>query len=186
MLRHPSAPPLLAALCLSLSGCDPLAGGNDEGTASPSATPIIAATAPTAVQPLYPPSEDASPSTAGDPPQAVLNDYARALHDRDWRAAAALWTPDSGVTAAALAGRFGRAGAVDLTFGPGVTEGAAGSLYHEVRYRLHRSRGPDETGSIIVRRVNDVPGAQPGELRWHFRAMIPDQPGHSGSVPLAR
>lgn len=186
MNRHvPALPPLVAVL-LALCACDPMAGNGTDGDGSTAAAtaagPASLAQAPQAVatrpaSPLPPSTPGSTAAQAPSPPEALLQDYARALYDRDWTRAAALWNEDSGVTAAGLARRFGADGPAELTFSEGATEGAAGSLFHEAHYSLRRASGGRETGSIIARRVNDVPGAHPDELRWHLRAMIPDQPG---------
>ena len=54
---------------------------------------------------------------------------------------------------------------------PGQVEGAAGSLYVElpvrVSGRLRSGRPFSQRGTMILRRVNDVPGATAAQLRWH-------------------
>ena len=55
---------------------------------------------------------------------------------------------------------------------PGAIEGAAGSLFVEapvVLYgRLARGGEFHQSGKAVLRRVNDVPGASPGQLRWRI------------------
>jgi hypothetical protein len=107
-------------------------------------------------------------------PDRLLRFYAAALHARDWSAASRAWGAGSGVTAATLKSAYDRAEAPRLEVGKGEEEGAAGSLYYEAPVVLRF--GPDappERGTLTLRRVNDVPGATPEQLRWHIeRAAI--------------
>ena len=102
-------------------------------------------------------------------PDRLLRFYAAALHARDWAAAAKAWGASSGVTATTLKASYDRAGPPLLELGKGEVEGAAGSLYYEAPVTLRFGPGaPGETGSLVLRRVNDVPGATPEQLRWHI------------------
>jgi hypothetical protein len=52
-------------------------------------------------------------------------------------------------------------------------EGAAGSLYCSVTGALSDLANPEQPlrqGEIVLRRVNDVPGATPEQLRWTIRS----------------
>jgi hypothetical protein len=52
-------------------------------------------------------------------------------------------------------------------------EGAAGSLYCTVTGKLTDGADaskPPRTGEIVLKRVNDVPGATPAQLRWTIRS----------------
>jgi hypothetical protein len=52
-------------------------------------------------------------------------------------------------------------------------EGAAGSLYCTVSGKLTDAGDPAkpaQDGEIVLRRVNDVPGATPAQLRWTIRS----------------
>ena len=55
---------------------------------------------------------------------------------------------------------------------PGTPEGAAGSIYIEVPVvtygRLADGREFHQSGQAVLRRVNDVPGATPAQLRWRI------------------
>ena len=61
---------------------------------------------------------------------------------------------------------------------PGEIEGAAGSLYVEVPVRTYgvtTTGGKfDEPAVVTLRRVNNVDGATPAQLRWHITTV--DQP----------
>jgi hypothetical protein len=60
---------------------------------------------------------------------------------------------------------------VEIT-GPVVIEGAAGSLFATVPVHVYATtdgnRPQEFTGTYVVRRVNDVPGATAGQLAWHL------------------
>jgi hypothetical protein len=102
-------------------------------------------------------------------PDRLLRFYAAALHARDWAAAAKAWGAGSGVTATTLKASYDRAAPPLLELGKGEVEGAAGSLYYEAPVTLRFGPGaPGEAGSLVLRRVNDVPGATPEQLRWHI------------------
>ena len=57
----------------------------------------------------------------------------------------------------------------------GTMEGAAGSSYYTVPARVSgtRSDGSKATlsGEVVLRRVNDVPGATAEQLRWHIERV---------------
>lgn len=140
--------------------------------------------APATAVPL-PPSATASSAVVSEPapapgtldpaalsdrkdPDRLLRYYAAALHARDWAAAAKAWGQGSGVTAATLKASYDRAEAPVLEIGTGEQEGAAGSLYYEAPAVLRFGQAMPERGSLILRRVNDVDGATPEQLRWHI------------------
>lgn len=58
---------------------------------------------------------------------------------------------------------------------PGQVEGAAGSLYVEVPVvtygRLADGQAFHRSGKVTLRRVNDVPGATPAQLRWRISSI---------------
>ncbi|MXO73071.1 hypothetical protein GRI99_15695 [Altererythrobacter buctensis] len=57
----------------------------------------------------------------------------------------------------------------------GTLEGAAGSSFYESRIEVTASdpagRPARIEGPIVLRRVNDVPGATPDQLRWHIERL---------------
>ncbi len=56
-----------------------------------------------------------------------------------------------------------------VTFGKGESEGAAGSLYYTAPVTItDGSRAI--TGEVVLRRVDDVDGASPEQLRWHIES----------------
>jgi hypothetical protein len=106
-------------------------------------------------------------------PDRLLRFYAAALRMRDWSAAARAWGASSGVTASTLKAAYDREDPPVLEVGKGEQEGAAGSLFYEAPVELRFGGQPPEKGTLTLRRVNDVPGATPEQLRWHIeRATI--------------
>lgn len=102
-------------------------------------------------------------------PVLVLSAYAAALSKRDWSAAAKAWGGGVGVDAARLQDFFDRPDPPTLEFGKGTSDAGAGSVYYEVPVTLRFGElGPPQQGTIMMRRVNDVPGASADQLRWHI------------------
>jgi hypothetical protein len=119
----------------------------------------------------------ADTSAPADPADAVRKYYA-AIEAKDFARAYAFWGQGglaSGRTYAEFAAGFDSTAhtAVAIT-DPVTIEGAAGSSFAEVRVRVDATTLAGEpqrfAGAYVVRRVNDVPGATPGQLRWHLDA----------------
>ena len=72
--------------------------------------------------------------------------------------------------------------------GPQNPEGAAGSIYVTVPMQLYgrlKSGGTfNMVGPVTMRRVNDVPGATPAQLRWHITDSKLKPAGKVKEVPL--
>ncbi|HEY6816857.1 MAG TPA: hypothetical protein VI168_15070, partial [Croceibacterium sp.] len=68
-----------------------------------------------------------------------------------------------------------------------VGEGAAGSLFCTVGGRLTDAADPAKApvdGELVLKRVNDVPGATPDQLRWTLRSStFGEQLAHSDGEP---
>lgn len=112
-----------------------------------------------------------APSTSRDPAQ-VLVGWARAVSLRDWDAVFAYWGEHgeaSGMTREQFRSAWGRLKAPDLEIKPGVTEGAAGSSYYTAPVTI-TDGSRRIAGEVVLRRVNDVPGATPEQLRWHIES----------------
>lgn len=161
----PARIPLAVVLALlTLSAC--------HRTEEP-APPVETAAAPAAAPSRPAPARETVALDERRDPGRVLRFYAAALHARDWTAAAKAWGPGSGVTAETLKSAYDRADPPVLELGEGQVEGAAGSLYYEAPVVLRFGNAPPERGSLVLRRVNDVPGASAAQLRWHIeRAVI--------------
>lgn len=141
---------------------------------------------PTAVMetdmPVVMPSGDASGAAAGIAasldmdalnervdPERLLRYYTNAIRVGDWADAARAWSLDAQMTPAKLEAEFGGAAGPKLAVGKGDVEGAAGSLYYEAPITIAFADGrPSKRGTIVLRRVNDVPGASEQQLNWRI------------------
>lgn len=193
--RLPARWPGMMSRCLTFAAATaillPLAACERHGPV-PQAETGPTQTAPVSVSasggnPAPAPSPPAAPARQVPPDYAALDQVqdpvrvlaflAAALHDGRWADAARAWGEGSDATA--LQRRFGANGPVTLAFGPGESEGAAGSIYYSAPYTLRRANGAEEKGAIVLRRVNDVPGASQASLHWHVSSM--DAGGQPGS-----
>jgi hypothetical protein len=156
-----ACPRIVAVLPLLLlaSACDRQAASSQQS--SPAPTPAAATPTPA---PL-----DVGALDERQNPDRVLRYYGAALAAGDWQAASRAWGAQSGVSGITLQAEYGAKGPVTLLPGKGTGEGACGSLYYEapVTLRFDES-GEERTGTITLRRVNDVEGAAPDQLRWHI------------------
>ena len=110
-------------------------------------------------------------------PQVVLAFWRKALETHDYATARGVWGNHgeaSKQTPAAFAAAWDKYRIIDITPGKGDQEGAAGSLYYEAPVTvtgLRRDGKPyNLAGTITLRRVNDVAGATPEQLRWHIES----------------
>ncbi len=111
---------------------------------------------------------DTAALTQTTDPARVLRFYGSAIEAQAWDVAARVWGEGSGMTGAQLAWFYGPARKT-LRFGTGTAEGAAGSLYYETSITQRDETGVVvRKGTITLRRVNDVDGATPAQLRWHI------------------
>lgn len=150
------------AVALLLLGCgageDPApTPGKARATPAPAAPPPIVADFPPLV------SKDCSD---------VVEFYLEALGGREWPRAALVWN-DPAINAARLDALFGGYRELRLAWSEPFVEGAAGSLYCTVSGTLTDALDPAKPpieGTLLLRRVNDVPGATAGQLRWTLRS----------------
>lgn len=103
-------------------------------------------------------------------PEDVLDAFAAAIEARDWRSVRAFWGENgdrSGMDMATFAERWGVLKSPSVVVGEGQQEGAAGSIYYTAPVVITDG---DRTvnGEVILRRVNNVPGATAEQLRWHI------------------
>lgn len=102
-------------------------------------------------------------------PERLLRYYTNALRVGDWVDAAKAWSLDAQMTPEKLKGEFGGQTSPKIAVGKGDTEGAAGSLYYEAPIVVDFADGrPSKRGTIVLRRVNDVPGASEEQLNWRI------------------
>lgn len=119
------------------------------------------------------PAPDASLDMAalGDrrDPERLLRYYVSAIRVGDWASAAKAWSLDAQMTPEKLEAEFGGKAGPKLAVGKGDMEGAAGSLYYEAPLVVDFGDGrPSKRGTIVLRRVNDVPGASEEQLNWRI------------------
>ena len=174
--------PAVAALALALSACNQPAPVPSESVETPVATvePSPRPSQTTAPPSALPVAEDLTAPTLV--PEAekgekgarnILLEWARALERRDFARADAQW--GAGAGEADSVAQFGDYQAITVGFGDGEVEGGAGSLYYEVPLTFTGKRKLEATvsrqGTIVLRRVNDVDGATPAQLRWHISGI---------------
>ena len=140
------------------------------------AKPAEQTAAPQAVEPsvatMVPSLAAAPPSTARDPAK-VLIAWAEAMSLKQWDSAYLYWEAKglgTGLTPMQFKAKWGQLGNPEFEIHPGKYEGAAGSSYYTAPVVLIDGQRR-ERGEVVLRRVNDVPGASPEQLRWHIESM---------------
>ena len=109
----------------------------------------------------------------------VLETYGALLEERKFGQAWVLWGGGgeaSGMTRDQFAAAFSKYRDIRAEVGkPGDTEGAAGSIYVEVPFRLYgtlKAGGRfNLVGPVTLRRVNDVDGSTAAQRRWHIASI---------------
>lgn len=164
------------------------------GPAAPSPTaPALAQPRPP-LQPVAPPAPPAPPPRPAPPvaplttqeaqgekgARAVLDTWARALESRQFGRA---WEQfrDPPADRNAYAAWWQRYRTIHAELGDGSAEGAAGSTYYTVPVTLSGETAQGEPyrleGTVVLRRVNDVPGASAAQRRWRIEtADLKDSP----------
>ena len=104
--------------------------------------------------------------------RTVAKAYADALARGDFAFAARVWN-DPVIDDARLKALFAGYAQPTIAISGIEQEGAAGSIYCTVSGTLtdagDSSKRPQK-GEIVLKRVNDVPGATPAQLRWTIRS----------------
>lgn len=136
---------------------------------APSATPVPVpaasgtATAAPALEPV---------STSRNPGQVVVA-WAKAMSLKQWGTAYRYWGDEgarSGLSLYQFSQRWSRLSNPEFELHPGTTEGAAGSSYYTAPIVLIDGKRHTR-GTIVLRRVNDIDGATPEQLRWHIESL---------------
>ena len=112
------------------------------------------------------------PSESRDPVPVVVA-WAKAMTLKDWGSAYLYWGDHgarSGLSTAQFAAKWGKLANPEFELHLGTTEGAAGSLYYTAPIVLIDGKR-HVAGEIVMRRVNDVDGASPEQLRWHIESL---------------
>lgn len=169
----------LALLALAACGQQSPPPPQPQATPAPTPTPAV-----TPIPPGKPGGlpDDRTPLAEGpiDPNSAqgaaqVVQHYYALLESGRSGEARALWSEGSEPGAQAYREIHAEIGA------PGRIEGAAGSLYVDVPVQVYGRKADGtafhESGTITLRRVNDVPGSTPEQRRWHIaRAALSPAP----------
>ena len=153
-----TALPLAAALLLA--GCGAERGA--DGEAPPAAVASETAAAQVAEVPVLDSKECVE----------VVQFYLEAIGGREWAQAARVWN-DPAIDAARLERIYAAYGEPQVEWTEPFVEGAAGSLYCTVAGKLSDAQDPAKPpveGTLLLRRVNDVPGATADQLRWTLRS----------------
>jgi hypothetical protein len=161
----------------AVAGC----GSPEQPTApQPSEAAAVAPSASPAVPgPAAAPTPAPAPEPARDPAvldsrdcRTVAQAYLDALARGDFAFAARVWD-DPVIDDARLRALFAGYEQPEIAVAGLTQEGAAGSLYCTVSGTLSDAAQPSkpaQKGEIVLRRVNDVPGATPAQLRWTIRS----------------
>ncbi|MCL6741241.1 hypothetical protein LZ518_08875 [Sphingomonas sp. RB56-2] len=125
--------------------------------------------------PLEEPKGPIDPKSAEGAGQ-VMQMFGGLLEQRKFAEAYRLWSDNgraSGLTQAQFVAAYDKYAEIHSEVGkPGNSEGAAGSIYIDVPFRLYgktTSGAPfNLVGTMTLRRVNDVPGSTEEQRRWHI------------------
>jgi hypothetical protein len=172
-------------LAASLAGCQVETKGQvaNEASPAPEAPSPPPAPDPETIRPGDPGGlpDDRRPVEEGpiDPKSAqgagqVLQRYGGLLEQRKFAEAYRLWR-NPAMTEAQFVTAFDKYSEIHSEVGrPGDSEGAAGSIYVDIPFRLYGKLKTGEpfnmVGPVTLRRVNDVPGSTEEQRRWHISA----------------
>ena len=110
----------------------------------------------------------------------LLLSFARAIELREFDQARAMLGPADREkwSKTGFAALFADLGKITVSMPDGTMEGAAGSLYYAAPVTItakdSEGRPVRIEGTAVLRRVNDVDGATPAQLRWHFETLTLD------------
>jgi hypothetical protein len=161
-MKRALAPLLAISVPLAFAACSKQSDEKQVPIADYTAAPV-----PTAPAQLVLP-----PSTSHDPVK-VLVAWAKAMSLKEWDSAYLYWSDHgagSGLSAHEFAAKWGKSSNPEFELHPGTTEGAAGSSYYTAPIVLIDGKRHTR-GEIVLRRVNDVDGATPEQLRWHIESL---------------
>jgi len=114
----------------------------------------------------------------------VLQSYAALLEQGRFAEARRLWTDGSGASGLSereFAASYAKYAEIHGEVGaPGGMEGAAGSSYVDIPFRLYGTlkdgRPYNSVGTVTLRRVNDVPGSTDEQRRWRIYRIAMQPP----------
>ena len=176
-------PPEPGSVIAASPGAGPDAGA---GGATPAATDVASSDGGTAAgendgsPDLTPPvlTDEAEKGVKGA--RNVLLSFARAIELREFDQAWAMLSPADRQkwSKPAFARLFADLGKITVAAPAGTMEGAAGSSYYTAPVTITANdkdgRPVRIDGEAVLRRVNDVDGATPAQLRWHFDKLTLD------------
>src|SRR5258708_2678974 len=171
----------IAGAALALSSCKQAADQNSSASAGQSVN-----AAPSEVPPIPPPGTGPDARTPlGEPRRAidptsveaagqVVQHYGALIEQERFLEAQGLWSDAQRNKSASVDLKL--YSEVHLEIGnPGKPEGAAGSIYvtEPVTFygKLKSGKGFRKPASIVLRRVNDVPGSTEAERRWQIERI---------------
>lgn len=181
MTRYTIPASIALALVLHLGGCERQAASPVDKaelapteaivTPLPSASPVAA--------PIAVPAKPAAQFPAAErDPKAVLAWWKAALERRDWVAVRSAWGDlgeRSGLSMQDFVRTWDRYRTVAVELGEGQGDAGAGSLYYEapltISGTLQDGTPYRRSGTVLIRRVNDVDGASAEQLRWHIEKL---------------
>ena len=161
-------------MLVALAACTPRQPGEQSSSApavmqsaTKTQSPTPARTPAVAVPVADPHSDQAA--------AALVETYYELLGQKDFAAANRLWG-SAAKDPAAFKAQFADLAEIHAEVGaPPPSEGAAGSIYIEVpvevRTRQVGGVARREKGNVVLRRVNNVDGATPGQLEWHIMSI---------------
>lgn len=110
----------------------------------------------------------------------VLLSFARAIEQKKFGQAWSLLIPgdQQKMSKEGFAANFAGLSKISVAIPTGTTDGAAGSIYYTAPVTITATdqdgRPIGFEGEAILRRINDVDGATPAQLRWHFDSLTLD------------
>ena len=187
------------SLAAALAGCGTQQPPADENLAEAGATPAndqapASMPSPDAIGPGVPGGlpDDRTPVEEGpiDPKSAqgagqVMQRFGGLLEQRKFAEARQLWSDGgkaSGLSEAEFIAANDKYAEIHSEVGaPGQMEGAAGSAYVDIPFRLYGTLKTGKpfnlVGQVTLRRVNDVPGSTEEQRRWHiYRSGLKPRP----------
>jgi hypothetical protein len=175
--------PTLIAASLLLASCGPKA--NEAAPPAPEPAPATAPVqapapapaTPTPAQPAPPAAETPTPADEVTPEAAaeVAREYFALLGAKQYAMALALWGSNA-PSKDDLARQRDKYATYEAAVGkPGQQEGAAGSSYIEIPVKvaatLKSGAAEKLAGTVVLRRVNDVPGSTTEQRHWHIYSV---------------
>lgn len=105
----------------------------------------------------------------GDPTR-LLAFVSTAISAGSWDDAARAWSPGQ-MDGARLKAELGGHAAPLLSFSKGEQDAGAGSIFYQAPIIVVAEGAPPRQGTIMLRRVNDVDGAEDWQLNWHIERI---------------